>query len=66
MSNLPLRNLTVAIGVKKHTKVDTNFSSLLQFYCISLICSKYFVRDCSLQAGESREKILGLKFMLLL
>ena len=32
---------------KKHAKIDIIRWSLVQFYCISLLCSKYFVEDCS-------------------
>ena len=31
---------------KKHAKIDIIRWSLVQFYCISLLCAKYFVEDC--------------------
>ena len=43
MPSIPSENLAVA--VKKYAKTDTKvFYSPVQFYLISLICSKYFVR----------------------
>ena len=32
--------------VKKHAKVDIKLSCPVQFYWISLFCSKYFAQDC--------------------
>ena len=45
MPSLLSRNYILAIAVRKHTKVESNFSCPVQIYWISLVCSKYFVRD---------------------
>ena len=38
----------MAAAVKKHAKEISNFSCPVQFYWISLVCSKYFAQDCRL------------------
>ena len=39
----------MTIAVKKHAKLDITLlkSFEVQFYCIYLLCAKYFVQDCS-------------------
>ena len=44
--SLSTRKLTLATAVKNQAKIDIKLFFPVQYYWISLFCSKYFVRDC--------------------
>ena len=46
MPSHPFKYQTLTIAVKMYAKVEIEVSSPIQYYWISLLYFKYFVRDC--------------------